>query len=368
MVAIREKTLSRGCGTADGEDATPLPESQPEFAPSQCRGRRFRCMASAPLTIWCNPELNERARALLVAGAKPHRLVFSPVATYNLDAGPPDAALREADVAFGQPDVRTLIDAERLRWVHLTSAGYTRYDTPDLRAALAARGAILTNSSQVYAEPCAEHLFAFMLANARQLLRAHEQQLTEHSWRTGSFRVTSRLLTGQTMLLLGYGAIARRLVEMVEPFAMRVIAVRRRPAGDERAKMIAEDQLEQALAEADHVINTLPESATTRNYMSRARFAAMKRGAVFYNVGRGGTVDQEALRDSLESEQIAAAYLDVTVPEPLPPEHALWTTRNCYITPHTAGGHDDEHERFVAHFLENLRRFSVGEPLLDRVM
>ena len=325
-------------------------------------------MSKTPLTIWCNPQISDSARYLLVNGTKPHRLIFSPVATYNLDAGPPDSSLLEADVAFGQPDPQTVVQAEQLRWVHLTSAGYARYDTPDFREALCARGAILTNSSQVYADPCAEHLFAFMLAQARQLMWTCEMQLTERSWKTEPLRIASRLLKGQSMLLLGYGAIARRLIELVQPLQMKVVAVRRRPSGHEHVPAIGEDAVERALAEADHVVNTLPESESTTHFMNAARFAAMKPGAIFYNVGRGGTVDQDALLEALHRGQLGAAYLDVTVPEPLPPEHPLWAAPRCYITPHTAGGHSDEHERFVAHFLENLRRFTAGEALVDRVM
>ena len=325
-------------------------------------------MRQTPLTIWCNPQLSDAARALLLDGSKPHRLVFSPVATYNLDAGPPDQSLLEAEAAFGQPDPQTVMRAEKLRWIHLTSAGYARYDTPEFRHALAARGAILTNSSQVYAEPCAEHLFAFMLAHARQLLWSHHMQLTEQSWKTEPLRVASRLLIGQSMLLLGYGAIARRLIELVRPLRMQITAVRRRTSGDESVAVVREEGINAVMADADHVVNTLPEGEATKHFMNADRFAAMKPGAAFYNVGRGGTVDQEALLAALQRGQLGAAYLDVTVPEPLPPEHPLWTAPRCYITPHTAGGHSDEHERFVQHFLVNLQRFTAGEPLLDRVM
>jgi phosphoglycerate dehydrogenase-like enzyme len=325
-------------------------------------------MPNAPLTIWCNPQVSDAARALLIDGSKPHRLVFSPVATYNLDAGPPDPALLDADVAFGQPDPQTVMRAERLRWIHLTSAGYARYDTPEFRAALAARGAMLTNSSQVYAEPCAEHLLAFMLAQARQLMWTNQMQLTERSWKTEPLRVASRLLAGQSVLLLGYGAIARRLVELLQPFAMRIAAVRRHPRGDEGILTIREDAVEEALAHAHHVVNTLPEGVATKEFMNARRFRALKQGAIFYNVGRGGTVDQEALLAALHSERLGAAYLDVTVPEPLPLDHPLWSAPRCYITPHTAGGHSDEHERFVTHFLRNLKHFAAGDPLLDRVM
>jgi phosphoglycerate dehydrogenase-like enzyme len=98
-----------------------------------------------------------------------------------------------------------------------------------------------------------------------------------------------------------------------------------------------------------------------------AEFAKMKPSAIFYNIGRGQTIDQEALVVALQQGRIAAASLDVTDPEPLPPEHALWTTPNCIITPHTAGGHNTEFVRVVQHFLNNLRKFEKGEALNDRV-
>ncbi|MGI8819647.1 MAG: D-2-hydroxyacid dehydrogenase [Chthoniobacterales bacterium] len=321
-----------------------------------------------PLTIWCNPAISASAHELLVAGTKPHRLLFTPVATYNLHAGPPDPALLGAEIAFGQPDPETVLEAEKLRWIHLSSAGYARYDTAEIRAALAARGAILTNSSAVYAEPCAEHLLAFMLAHARQLLPTYRIQLEERTWPTEPLRVASRLMLGQSVLLLGYGAIARRLVALLQPFAMKIVALRRNPSGDEGVPTITTEALDRALADADHVVNTLPEGDATAHFVNAKRFAAMKGGAIFYNVGRGGTVDQEALLEALRWDELGAAYLDVTEPEPLPPNHPLWLAPRCYITPHTAGGHADEHERFVRHFLANLARFTAGEPLHDQVM
>jgi phosphoglycerate dehydrogenase-like enzyme len=94
----------------------------------------------------------------------------------------------------------------------------------------------------------------------------------------------------------------------------------------------------------------------------------MKRGAVFHNIGRGATVDQEALLAALRSGQVGTAWLDVTSPEPLPEGHPLWAEPNCHITPHVAGGHTDESVTLVRHFLDNLRRYEKGEPLLDRVI
>jgi phosphoglycerate dehydrogenase-like enzyme len=94
----------------------------------------------------------------------------------------------------------------------------------------------------------------------------------------------------------------------------------------------------------------------------------MKTGAVFYNIGRGTTVNQSSLDSALRSGRLAAAYLDVTDPEPLPPDHLLWAAPNCFITPHIGGGHGDESLTLVSHFLENLKRFEAGEAMLDRIV
>jgi phosphoglycerate dehydrogenase-like enzyme len=94
---------------------------------------------------------------------------------------------------------------------------------------------------------------------------------------------------------------------------------------------------------------------------------SMKAGGCYYAIGRGTTTDQPALLRALSSGHLAAAYLDVTEPEPLPPDHELWSLANCYITPHSSGGHESEPLRLVKHFVENLRRFEAGTPLLDKV-
>lgn len=321
------------------------------------------------LTIWTNAQFDAAARAQLLDGVAPHRLLFSTqLSASNLAKAAPDPALGEADAAFGQPDPDMALQCPRLRWIHLTTAGYTRYDTGAFREGFGGRGAQLSNSSQVYAEPCAEHVFAFMLSQARQLPASHETQRTDHAWPTLPRRAISRLLLGQSVVLLGFGAIGHRLAEMLAPFQMRITAVRRRPSGDENVRVVTEDQLEAALADADHVVNILPENAATIAFVNAHRLAAMKPGAVFYNVGRGTTVDQDALLAALRSGHLAAAHLDVTNPEPLPPEHPLWSAPNCHITPHTAGGHDTEQARLVGHFLDNLRRFDRGEALADRVI
>jgi phosphoglycerate dehydrogenase-like enzyme len=282
--------------------------------------------------------------------------------------GQAEALLGDADVAFGQPDADQCAALGRLRWVHLSSAGYTAFDRPAIREALVTRGAYLSTSSSVYSEPCAQHVLALMLAEVRQIPRSLRHQLTDRAWQTSRTRAEANLLHKQTVAMVGFGAIGRRLVELLAPFGLTVFGVRRRPDGREPVPMVPLADVDGLLARADHVVNILPASAETARFFDRTRFAGFRPGGVFYNIGRGTTVDQEALIESLASGRLRAAYLDVTDPEPLPPEHPLWSAPNCVITPHSAGGHADEQERLVHHFLKNLRRFETNESLADRIL
>lgn len=325
---------------------------------------------TTPLRIWCNTVFNDEASHLLREGTAKHELMIAEsFASSILRSSPSDAQFARAEIAFGQPDPAAILkDAPDLRWVHLTTAGYTRYDLADFRAALQKRDIPLTTSSHVFNEPCAQHLAAMMLALARQLPQSLQGQLTDRAWPYHERRLLSRLLGGETALLYGYGAIAQRLTELLAPYHMRVIGVRRTVRGDEPIEMIAESEADRLLPEADHVINMLPENPSSIGYFGADRFLRMKRGARFYNIGRGLTVDQPALIAALTAGQLDAAYLDVTNPEPLPPDHPLWSAPNCFICPHTGGGHREESARLVRHFLGNLAAFESGEPLLDRVM
>jgi phosphoglycerate dehydrogenase-like enzyme len=324
-------------------------------------------MPKQPLTIWTNARLTAEAMNALTTGVAPHRLILAERVINNVEPTTPDPRLPEADVVFGQPDAPQAMASSRLRWIHLSSAGYARYDRDDFRAALAARSAVLTNSSMVYSEACAEHALSFMLAIARQLPASLVNQQGAKSWAAAAIRKQSRLLLGQSVLIIGYGQIGRRLAELLAPLQMEITAVRRTVKGNEPIRVRPVSEVNELLPLADHVMNILPAGAGNDGFFEAGRLARLKRGAIFYNIGRGATVDQAALIQSLNSGHLAAAYLDVTNPEPLPIADPLWTTPNCYITPHTAGGAVDEFDRVVSHFLGNLRRFGAGEALRDRV-
>jgi phosphoglycerate dehydrogenase-like enzyme len=324
-------------------------------------------MTSSPLTIWSNLQLTGRALAALQSGLGPHRLVRAAESTTCFQPiGRHDPALAEADVAFGQPEADQCASCARLLWVHLASAGYTTFVGDDIRAQLIARGIPLTNSSLVYDEPCAQHALAFMLAEARQLPGSIRDQATTHAWNTPPTRAASFLLKGQTVLLVGYGAIAKRLAELLAPFGLHLVGFRRRPRGDEPIEVRPMAELADWLPRADWVIDILPAANDTAGFFDQPKFVAMKPGASFMNIGRGATVDQAALLAALRGH-LRAAYLDVTSPEPLPREHPLWSAPGCFITPHVAGGHEDECDRLVALFLANLDRYQRGLPLAGRV-
>lgn len=324
---------------------------------------------TAPLTIWTNARFDEADQRLFTEGTKRHKVLVAPDATkFFLGAAQPDPALLTADIAFGQPDVAQCLASPRLRWIEVTTAGYTRYDTPEFLEAMRTRGTAFSNVSEVFADSCAQHVLAMMLALGRQLLASHKDQLTTHAWEYAQRRYDSRLLTGQTVVLLGFGAIGRRLAELLAPFGMNIMAVRRQTRSERGVRVIPEERVSSALAEADHVVNILPDNAGTRNYVNARRIACFKPGARFYNVGRGSTVDERALIEALRSRRIADAYLDVFATEPLPADSEFWTLPHCHITPHTAGGRHDQDEAIVKHFLKNLAAYEAGEAMIDRVV
>ncbi len=321
-------------------------------------------------SIFCDfgaAALDAQAHAALKAGTQGWDLAFAAHDDWcNTAPGEPDARMRKAAVLFGQPDPR-IFPVSRAHWIQLTSAGYGRYQQPAVKHALVSQQIALTTSSGVYAEPCAEHLLGMMLAMSRRLPQLVLDQ--QHgAWRDVEHRRASRLLVGQSVLLLGFGQIARRLTELLAPFSMEVVAIRRHVRGDEPVAACTLDALPSGLSRADHVVSTLPGNGATRHFMNAERFRLMKPSATFYNVGRGSTVDQSALLDVLRSGGIAGAYLDVTDKEPLPTTDPLWTAPRCFITPHSAGGFEGERLALVRHFVANFGRHVAGAPLIDRVI
>ena len=288
------------------------------------------------------------------------------------------AAIGGADaiIGGGALDAALLATAPRLRWVQLPVAGVDGLDT----APLVAHGLTVTTFSGVTAPNIAEHVMMLMFAFARNIRLLIRQQ-DRHIWRDGATagdprqRAASRTLfppvfelEGQTLGVVGLGAIGDALARKAHGVGMRVIATRRHPGvpPPHIAHLFAPDALPALLAEADHVALCLPLTAETRGLIGAAELGQMRRSAYLYNTGRGALVDQDALVDALRAGTIAGAGLDVTTPEPLPAASPLWDLPNVLMTAHTSGATPRHWERGLALISENVRRFLADEPLHNR--
>ncbi len=284
------------------------------------------------------------------------------------------AQVTDADAVLGwlTPDI--LDNAERLRWVQLPAAGVERYLAIPR---LVEHDLVLTNAQRIFAPGGAEHVLGMVLVLSRRLHVALDLQ-RQRRWDirplTGPTPYSgdgSELmeLRGRTMLVVGLGGIGTEVARVANGIGMRVIATRnsRRegPPFVEYVGLAAE--LDTLVPHADVIVNSLPLTPATENLIDDSFFDRTKPTAFFINIGRGRTVNTEALTTALRAGRIAGAGLDVTEPEPLPPDHALWGMPNVIITPHIGGDSDAHMERMWPLFRENLRRFVEGEPLLSVV-
>ena len=213
----------------------------PACAKGLLQPQRPRYRAGVPLRIWCDVKMSAADAARFAAQLAPHEVLWSEAAQAAAGlARQSSTRFEDADVAYGQPSVEQCLASARLSWVHLRSAGWDRFDLPRVRAHFAARRAMLTTSARVYSEPCAQHVLAFMLSEARQLPRSIRHQLTDQAWPQHETRAACTLLGPEaTVVLVGFGNIATRPAELLAPFGARVVGVRRRPTGTEPVRTVA---------------------------------------------------------------------------------------------------------------------------------
>jgi phosphoglycerate dehydrogenase-like enzyme len=290
-----------------------------------------------------------------------------------------DVEVRTAeDLARALPDADVLVVsglwenhlvdiAERLRLIQSISAGTDRYDTRLLRE----RGIRLASAAGVNAQAVAEHAMALMLALARRLPEARDNQHARH-WRAMIGEIARREdeLAGKTLVVVGLGRIGARLVRLAKAFDMRVVGIRRSPAaGAAGADAVAgHDRLHEMLGEADVVALTCPLTPDTADLIDAAALAAMKPGAHLVNVARGRVVHEPALIRALQEGRLAAAGLDVARDEPLPAASPLWSMPNVLVTPHSAGETRAYEDNVIDILLENLDRLWRGQPLRNEVV
>lgn len=267
-----------------------------------------------------------------------------------------------ANIIIGNPLLAQIQNSKNLEWLHLQSAGATEY----LDGALP-QGTILTNSTGAYGVAISEHMLALLLQIYKKLPLYREAQRKE-AWHDFG---PVRSVYGSTVLILGLGDIGGEFARRIKALGGYTIGVRR--SGRNKPEYLDElyqiDSLDFLLPRADVVAMSLPGTKETYRLMNRERLFQMKQDAVLLNVGRGSTVDTEALCDLLESGRLLGAGLDVTDPEPLPPGHRLWKMPGVFITPHISGGNHlaETMERVVRIGASNLRAYLAGLPLQNLI-
>ncbi len=251
----------------------------------------------------------------------------------------------------------------RLAFIQSISAGTDQYS----RDALGAAGIRVASAQGVNERAVAEHAIALILAMARQIPEARDNQIAK-KWRgmIGDISKREDELGGKTLLIVGMGRIGSRLAALAKAFDMRVIAIRRDPSKGAGAadKVVGENELSGMLPQADFVALTCPLTPKTENLIDAKALAAMKPSAYLINVARGKVVNEPALIEALDQKRIAGAALDCVWDEPLAAASALWSVPNVLITPHTAGETRRYEDNVIDLLLENLDRLWRGEAVL----
>lgn len=250
--------------------------------------------------------------------------------------------------------------ADRLRWIHVASAGVDRLLFPELQRS----HVVVTNSRGVFDRPIAEFVLGAILAFAKDLPTTLDLQRRQ-VWR---HRETERI-DGAQVLVVGTGPIGRCIGQLLSAAGMRVSGVGRQGREDDPdfGRVRPQADLLDLVGHSDYVVLAAPLTPETRGMFGAEAFARMKPSARLVNIARGPIVDEQALADALHQGRIAGAALDVFDQEPLPVGHPLWSTPNTIISPHMSGDFVGWLDSLASLFVENFRRWEAGEDLLNVV-
>lgn len=282
--------------------------------------------------------------------------------TWGIDGDVFERAMGDAEAMIGYrfPREKLAELAPNLRFVQVLGAGVDYmlpFDWVPKSLTLTTNcGAHVPKASQ-------SGLMAILMVNAQLPKLVTSQRRRE--WN----RVFTSTVTGKTLLIVGVGHIGGGIAEQAQKLGMRVLGMRLsdkpHPAVNE---MHGADALHALLPRADIVLINAALTSSTRFLMGREEFSLMKRGAAFINMSRGGLVDPKALEEALRADHLSCAIIDVTFPEPLPPDSSLWDAPNLIITPHVLSDDIDQYiPRTLDIFFENVRRSIAGEPLTNVV-
>ncbi|MBI4517645.1 MAG: D-2-hydroxyacid dehydrogenase [Deltaproteobacteria bacterium] len=270
----------------------------------------------------------------------------------------------EADPSFTRRFLGSALRAPNLRWLQLPNAGI---DHP-VFGQLLAQGVTLTTASGVTAEPIAQTAIGGLLALARGFPRWEEAR-RRHQWLPHPSGQLPRDLRGQTMVIVGVGAIGNQIGRLAQALGLHVIGVRHRARtlADHVDEMHPPSALAALLPRADWLVLACPLTDRTRGLVGAAALALLPVGAYLINVARGQIIDEAALVAALQSGRLSGAYLDVFAVEPLPEDSPLWELPQVIISPHDSAAASGNAARIAELFLRNLRHWLQHEPLENAV-
>ena len=262
---------------------------------------------------------------------------------------------------FKADELRAAWGASRqMRWIHWGGAGVDAVLFPELVES----EVVLTNTRGVFDRAMAEFVLGLIIAFSKRFPETLDLQ-TKRTWR---HRLTEPIENARA-LVVGVGSIGRETARLLSAAGLEVTGVgtRARDGDPVFGHVHSVEELEQLLPDADFVVSVVPLTERTRGLFGKQQFRAMRPSARFINVGRGPSVDEAALHAALADGAIAGAALDVFETEPLPEDSPLWSTPNLLVSPHMSGDFEGYKAVVADLFLDNLRRYLSGEPLLHVV-
>ena len=264
----------------------------------------------------------------------------------------------EAMLAWGAPS-GLLPRMPNLRWAQALTAGVESWlALPDLPPNLT-----LTCARGTHRESMPENILGALFYLTKPYAACVADQ--KHSKWT---RRVATPLTGQTLGILGLGAVGQDVARLATALGMKVIGTKRNPTPlPGIAEVLPTERTNEVLARSDFVVLLLPATAQTENFINAERLSHMKPTAWLLNFGRGHLIDDAALIAAVGSKQIGGAILDVFRQEPLPTTHPFWTSEGIIVLPHIGGGHPKRDEVVARLFVDNLGRFLDGKPLREMV-
>ena len=256
-----------------------------------------------------------------------------------------------------------VLAAPNLKWIHYTSSGVGQQE---FVFELDAMGVIITSSTGSNAEPVAQTGLTGLLMLARGF-GTYIRDQHAHEWRPLRGNALPDDLRGQTLLLIGVGAVGSVFAGYARAFGLKVIGVRRSPLkpGEPVDELHPPSRLPELLPRADWIVIACPLTQETLNLIDAAAFKRMKKGARLINIGRGEIVDEVALIAALRAGHLGGAALDAHRQEPLPADSPLWDLPNVIVSPHNASASTGNEKRCAEMFIANFGHWLRGEPMFN---